>query len=102
MRIYPPYIPTFTNEPTKEEFLIAIVDQNVGWGIYTRKAHSAGTELCAFSGVLMSEITQYTLQVSKELHMHDPYFTGILTHSCDPNAKLDMVNLKLIALKDVS
>lgn len=102
MRIYPPYIPSFPNEPTKEDFLIAIVDQNVGWGIYSRKPHLAGTELCAFSGVIMSEITQYTLQVNRELHMHDPYFTGLLTHSCDPNAQLDMQNLKLVALKNIA
>jgi len=102
MRIYPPYIPAFANEPTKEEFLIAIVNPTTGWGIFSRKSHAAGDKLCAYSGVVLTEVTQYTLQVSDTLHMHDPFFTGILTHSCDPNCRLDMANLSLIAVKDIA
>lgn len=31
--------------------------------------------------------------------MYDPYFTGYLLHSCDPNVSLNMRNRKLTALK---
>lgn len=33
--------------------------------------------------------------------MYDPYFTGYLLHSCDPNVSLNMRTRKLTALKPI-
>ncbi|WP_218919079.1 SET domain-containing protein-lysine N-methyltransferase [Pandoraea pulmonicola] len=52
-------------------------------------------------GVLSSERKLHTLQVSESTHLYDPYFAGLLLHSCSPSVMLDMKRLEVFALRDI-
>jgi hypothetical protein len=55
--------------------------------------------MAVVAGEIVTDIRQHTLQISRRRHMYDPYFTGYLLHSCDPNVSLNKRTKKLTALK---
>lgn len=46
------------------------------------------TRMCRVSGVLVGRPRLHTLQLLPNVHMYDPYFAGLLLHSCNPNVFL--------------
>ena len=54
-----------------------------------------------FAGVLLSEVTLFTLQMQPGYHLHDPFFMGKVLHSCDPNMHCDMSTQTFTAIKDI-
>ncbi|VVN99909.1 lysine methyltransferase [Pseudomonas fluorescens] len=58
--------------------------------------------ICKVSGQLLSARGRHTRQLMPGIHVHDPYFCGLLPHSCDPNVFLDMSELWLWSLKDIT
>lgn len=74
----------------------------IGLGIRAKVRFSRGSSVASFTGQLIGEVLQHTLQVTPTSHLHDPYFIGLLTHSCAPNCLLDMQNLDVLALTDIS
>ena len=88
--------------PTLEQFLPDTISGAIGRGVVSRADWRAGQVIARFTGWLSHEITQHTLQVTPQLHIHDPWFSGLLTHSCSPNAILDMNRLELLALRDIA
>lgn len=58
--------------------------------------------ICKVSGQLLSTRGPHTRQLMPGIHAHDPYFSGLLPHSCDPNVFLDMSDLWLWSLKDIT
>ncbi len=99
-RFYPDFYPRFTNEPTKEMFRIIKTD-DVGEGIVSLAPFTAGETVFKFAGVLLSEITLFTLQMQPGYHLHDPFFMGKVLHSCDPNMHCDMSTQTFTAIKDI-
>jgi len=100
-RFYPDALPPFAHEPTHDRFDIVRVGDSVGEGVITHVAFEPGDIIFAFTGFFSTEITQFSLQVHEQLHLHDPYFMGKVLHACDPNAYCDMAKRVFIALRHI-
>lgn len=101
MRFYPNEIPPFQFEPTTDRFQIRKFDNGSGEGVVSLVSFEPGDVVAAFSGVALPHITQFTLQISETLHIHDPYFMGKILHHCDPNCKTDLTRLQFVAVKKI-
>lgn len=73
-----------------------------GLGVRTLIPRRAGEVVHRFSGVITPELRLHSLQVSEHLHISETRFIGFLSHSCDPNCRLDMERFEVEALKDVA
>jgi hypothetical protein len=87
--------------PTSDQFTVASIDGKVGMGVIANVTVARGHRVTKFTGQLSAKIMQHSLQVSPEMHLHDPWFVGLLTHSCAPNCVLDMQRLEVWALNDI-
>ena len=67
-RFYPEFYPRFTYEPTKERFRIIRTD-SVGEGIVSLAPFESGDIVFKFAGVLVSEVTLFTLQLKPGNHL---------------------------------
>ncbi|HPS56750.1 MAG TPA: SET domain-containing protein-lysine N-methyltransferase [Spirochaetota bacterium] len=99
-RFYPDFYPRFMHEPTKEKFSIIKTD-DVGEGIISQASFMPGDIVFKFAGVLLSEVTLFTLQLKEGNHLHDPFFMGKVLHSCDPNMSCDMETQTFTAVKEI-
>jgi len=87
--------------PQAGDFEVVAKDHNSGHGVITYKKFEKGELLAVVAGEVVGDIRQHTLQISRRRHMYDPYFTGYLLHSCDPNVSLNMRSKTLTALKTI-
>ncbi len=87
--------------PQASDFAVIAKDHKNGHGVITYRSFEPGDLLAIVAGEVVSDIRQHTLQISKRRHMFDPYFTGYLLHSCDPNVLLNMRKKTLTALKPI-
>ena len=94
----PTTIPLF---PQARDFEVINKDHTSGSGVITRRGFETGDLLAVVAGEIVPDIRQHTLQISRRRHMYDPYFTGYLLHSCDPNVSLNMRARTLTALKPI-
>lgn len=101
LRFYPEALPAYPNEPTRERFSIERIGETVGEGVVALVPFAQGEIVCGFTGFLTNEITQFSLQLTPGLHVHDPYFMGKILHHCDPNTTVDMVRRVFIARRDI-
>lgn len=101
MRFYPDTLPTYDYEPTSENFAIRRFDDNTGEGVVALRSFEPGDIIFRFTGFVLNEITQFSLQLSEGVHIHDPYFMGKVLHSCEPNASCDMETRTFTALKPI-
>lgn len=99
--IYPEMFRIDPGLPSAEHFSIGTVDGRVGMGVRTKRRIERGTLVARFTGQLSSQVLQHTLQISPQTHLHDPYFVGLLSHSCAPNCVLDMQRLEIWSLTDI-
>jgi hypothetical protein len=72
-----------------------------GLGVRTLVARRAGEVVHRFSGTIGPEVRQHSLQVDADRHISDTEYIGFLSHSCDPDCRLDMERFELVALRDV-
>lgn len=100
-RFYPDIVPPFFYEPHPDEFEICRIDEKVGEGVVSRAYFVEDQVVCGFTGYLINFITQFSLQVLPDVHLHDPYFMGKILHSCDPNLSCDMERRLFMALRDI-
>lgn len=87
--------------PKKTDFEIHKTSKAKGLGVVTRRAFAKGELLAKLAGPRVAEIKQHTLQISKDCHLHDTYFSGYFLHSCDPNINVDMQKLEVTAIKAI-
>jgi hypothetical protein len=99
--LYPPEFEAVDGYPTTADVVVNRTDERKGLGIYALRRFERGHRICRISGVISHEIRQHTLQITPSSHLHDPWFTGYLLHSCDPNVFLDILRFELWALKDI-
>lgn len=99
-RFYPDCYPRFANEPTTERFRIIKTD-HVGEGIVSLASFTVGETVFRFAGVLLREMTLFSLQMQLGYHLHDPFFMGKVLHSCDPNMQCDMSTQTFTAIKNI-
>lgn len=87
--------------PLAADFEIIHTSDGRGMGVRTRNPLQRGRLVCRVSGYVVTERRLHTLQITGKSHLYDPYFTGLLLHSCDPNVFLDMAEFELWAIKDI-
>ncbi len=101
-RFYPETIPSFEHEPTRDRFRIQQFENGQGEGVVCLTSFNSGDIVFALTGAVSSEVTQFSLQVGENLHLHDPHFYGKILHSCDPNCHVDVDNRRFIAIKPIN
>jgi len=101
MRFYPDFIPIFPNEPTEDNFAIEAMPDNIGVGVVTKRAFRKGELVFRFTGVVVNQITQYSLQRLNGEFVHDPWFMGRVLHRCEPNCYVNMLDLSFTAVRDI-
>lgn len=99
-RLYPEYIPSFTNEPTADRVAV-IQTGDRGEGLIALTAVKAGEIVFSFSGVVIPEQTLFTLQDRAGSYVHDPFVMGKVLHCCEPNMECNMENRTFYALRDI-
>lgn len=99
--LYPEIFQVGEGYPTEDDFIVSRREDGKGLGVYAKRAFERGHLICRISGTVVHKVMQHTLQISPDSHLYDPYFTGFLLHSCDPNTFLDMQRFELWAIKDV-
>ena len=102
MLLYPFPLPDGAGYPDSVDFEVVSTDDGKGRGLYARRAFSRGDLIARVTGIVVPTVMQHTLQISPVSHLYDPYFSGMLLHSCDPNTHLDMQHFELWAAKDVA
>ena len=73
-----------------------------GMGVRTLVPRRAGEVIHHFTGEIGPELKQHTLQVAPGRHISQTTVIGYLSHSCDPDCRLDMDAFALVALRDIA
>jgi hypothetical protein len=92
----------FAADTAAGDTLAICFSQTIGLGVKTLAAAGEGAVLDRFTGTVGPEITQHSLQVKPGLHISNTRFVGYLSHSCDPNCRLDMTRFELVACRDIA
>lgn len=101
MRFYPDCVPPYAYEPTTDDFEIRQFDDGKGQGVVALRSFEPGEIVFRFTGFLLNEITQFSLQFGDDLHIHDPYFMGKVLHACDPSMSCDIKTRTFTALRHI-
>lgn len=99
--LYPIDMLISKNFPTKSDFSVEQIDENKGKGVRCLKDFQRGGLIACFTGEILAEVTQHTIQLDSHRHLLDLSFVGYLLHSCSPNALLDTSRFIIWALADI-
>ena len=96
-------MPSPRESPAPQDEALEVLDTEGrhGLGVRTLIPRRAGEVVHRFTGVITPELRLHSLQVGEHLHISETRFIGFLSHSCDPNCRLDMDRFEVEALKDV-
>lgn len=100
-RFYPSSCPILEYEPLKDNFALVRSPEEIGNMIISLVTFHEEDLIANLSGFIVSYQTLYTLQMDKGVYLSDTFFSGYLSHSCDPNAKLAFNPYRLIAIKKI-
>ena len=99
--LYPDSFPVLEHPPLATN--LRVVDTpDKGKQVQSLVGYREGETLCQFTGLVMKHVSQHTLTLPGGQHILDKYFVGYLAHSCSPNVYVDMTNLVVVALKDIT
>jgi SET domain-containing protein len=101
LSVYPASFGSDPLFPKKSDFEIHKTSKSKGLGVITKRAFAKGEFVAKMAGPTVDTIQQHTLQIAKDVHLHDTYFSGYFLHSCDPNIHVDMQKLEVTALKPI-
>lgn len=87
--------------PPHKAFTIKKQSGDIGYGVYSKKTIGRGSLVARFSGTIIHDVVQHSLQIRPGIHIHDPHFAGLLLHSCNPNVMLDMQDFTIWAIQDI-
>lgn len=65
-------------------------------------AFDSRTRIARVSGYALSERRLHTLQLSSRIHLYDPWFSGLLSHSCNPNVFFDATYLEVWTVQAIA
>ncbi|MCU1751373.1 lysine methyltransferase [Pseudomonas sp. 6D_7.1_Bac1] len=88
--------------PSRTDFTVIQTNDGRGAAITALRDYLRISRICRVSGLLTHTRQLHTLQLIPGIHVYDPFFSGLLLHSCDPNVFLDMSEMWLWALKDIT
>ncbi len=100
--MYPTHFGNNPLFPNKDDFEVIMKNDQSGMGVISYRDFSKGDLIAKMTGQFISDIRQHSLQIDETTHLYDVYFSGYFLHSCDPNITLDMKNLTVHALRDIS
>jgi len=100
-RFYPIEVPVFDYEPLKTFFQIVKSPEAINEGIISLISLNVEDIAFRWTGWFLTKQTLHSLQHKEGIYIHDPFFSGKLLHSCDPNLKLDMNTLTAIVIKPI-
>ncbi|ACT59159.1 SET domain-containing protein-lysine N-methyltransferase [Hirschia baltica] len=86
--------------PTPKD-IVKKTTQEFGVGIFAVRAFKRGEVIGSFVAEETDQLLQHSLQRAPNDNLHDPYFIGMLLHSCDPNVVLDMHDQKVFCVRDI-
>ncbi|MBC3239331.1 SET domain-containing protein-lysine N-methyltransferase [Pseudomonas lurida] len=87
--------------PSSEQFEVVRDTSGMGARIKTRVAFDSRICIARISGYALSERRLHTLQLSPRIHLYDCWFSGLFSHSCEPNVFLDLHYLEVWALHEI-
>ena len=102
MDFYDGKYPLGPYNPKIDDFSLVYINSTVNLGVITRRAFEPEQIVAQIHGEIVSDIRQHTLQLGPGTHIYDPYFSGYISHSCDPNIRLETETCQLIAIKAIS
>jgi uncharacterized protein len=91
-----------SSAPQNEALEVLDTSSQHGLGVRTLVPWCAGEVVHRFTGVITPELRLHSLQVNETDHIAETRYIGFLSHSCDPNCRLDMGRFEVQALKDVA
>ena len=83
------------------DYIVEDRNNGKGLGVYAQRYFARGELIAVVSGEIVGEHRLHTLQLSADSHLYDPSFTGILLHSCEPNAIIDPAKREVRACRDI-
>lgn len=101
MLIHPFDLDKNAGYPSRSSFVVKKQNGDVGYGVYTNKRIERGSMAARFTGLIVHEVVQHSLQINPTTHILDTHFAGYLLHSCSPNVILDMSDFTIWALRDI-
>jgi len=87
--------------PQKEDFEVILKNDLTGMGVVTYRDFEQGELVAKLAGERIQDVRQHSLQIDKNTHLYDRYFSGYFLHSCDPNVTLDMKELTVHAVRPI-
>ncbi len=100
--LYPGFIPTEEGHPTSARFIIVETGDERGRGLKGKVVFKKNECVAKLSGILVNHTTLDTIQITQTLYFSDPWFCRFLLHSCDPSLEINVADLEVRALKDIS
>ena len=89
MRLYPDKIPHRLGEADTEKFEI-VADSEFGKCIKSLGYFEIGQLVALIhTDIILKKAELHTAQISKDIHIYDPWFAGLISHSCEPNLIFD-------------
>ncbi len=101
-RLYPDWIPVAENEPTRNNF--EKVNRPEFGDCIVCKTHFSSGEVIAriYGGIIRQTAELHTVQKSRDVHIYDKWFTGLVLHSCDPNTCFHQKDETFVAIKEIN
>lgn len=88
--------------PSPREFQVVRAQDSGNKAIKSRVAFDSRICIAKVSGQALSERRLHTMQMSSRIHLYDPWFCGLLSHSCNPNVFLDITYLELWSIQAIA
>ena len=95
-------LPVHRGFPSSHDFEIVSNAKGVAVAVTASRDFLRLGRVCRVSGQLLPYRCLHTRQLAPGIHVFDPLFCSLLNHSCDPNVFLDMSELWMWALQDIS
>jgi len=102
LAMYPDFIPKEEGHPTSEKFLVVETGDVRGRGLKGLIKFKKDEYVAKLSGVLVSDTTLDTIQITPTLYFSDKWFCRFLLHSCNPNLEINLEKLSVQATRDIS
>ncbi|MDW6005405.1 SET domain-containing protein-lysine N-methyltransferase [Vibrio mangrovi] len=102
VRIYPEYISKINGEANKNTFSVMNHEQ-FGYCIIANIHFQAGQKIAQLPRLkIFTEPDLHTVQSGSNQHIYDPWFAGLISHSCRPNIYFEQSELAFYAVEPIA
>ena len=75
--------------------------EGLGLCAISRVTFNPGESIFTLSGQVINKPTLGSLKLSEHLHLHDSYFLGYVSHSCNPNCTANIKTLIIECIEPI-